>query len=70
MNVEEQLIEQGVKRGEAGFFKRMLVRRFGVLPSWATERVDAATSDQLDQWSERLDAAQALVDVIGPRGGE
>jgi hypothetical protein len=43
---------------------RQLERRFGVLPGWATDRVLAADTAMLEEWSERVLDAASLEEVL------
>ena len=54
-------------KGKADGLKRLLRRRFGVLPRWAVLRLDQAAIDQLDGWLERIFEAQGLEDLLGPK---
>jgi len=58
---------EGEVKGKADGLKRLLRRRFGVLPRWAVARLDAAVMDQLDGWLEGIFEAQSLEDLLGPR---
>ena len=57
---------KGEVKGKADGLKRLLRRRFGVLPRWAVARLDAAVMDQLDGWLEGIFEAQSLEDLLGP----
>ena len=56
---------EGEAKGKADMLLRQLRRRFTPLPASLEERVRAADSDQLDEWSERILEARALIDVFG-----
>jgi predicted transposase YdaD len=56
----------GEAKGEAKSLKRLLTRRFGPLPTWATERIDAAAIAALDAWLENIFDTQSLEDLLGP----
>jgi hypothetical protein len=43
---------------------RLLSRRFGAVPEDAHARIDAASLEQLDIWSERVLDAATLEDVF------
>jgi len=58
---------KGEVKGKADGLKRLLRRRFGVLPRWAVLRLDKAAIDQLDGWLEGIFEAQSLEDLLGPR---
>ncbi|MBK1646797.1 hypothetical protein CKO25_19575, partial [Thiocapsa imhoffii] len=55
--------------GKASTLKRQLTRRFGPLPAWAGQRIDAATVAQLDGWLDGIFDAANLEDLIGPESG-
>jgi hypothetical protein len=71
----EQWIEQwkqegrleGEQRGEAALLLRLLQRRFGVLPGWATDLVRSADSVALEEWGIRLLDAATLEEVLACR---
>jgi predicted transposase YdaD len=58
--------EQGVAQGQARLLTRQLTRRFGPLPAEVTSRIDAAGTETLDTWGERLLDAQTLDEVFAP----
>ena len=43
----EQGLEQGLLQGESKLLRKQLERRFGVLPSWATDKLKCATEQDL-----------------------
>jgi hypothetical protein len=57
---------EGRTEGRAELLQRQLTLRFGPLPARATERLSAATIDELDAIGERLLAAQSLDEALGP----
>lgn len=57
-------VQKGILRGKAALLKHLLVRRFGELPSWAEERLEAAEAMQLERWSDRILDAACLADVF------
>ena len=59
----------GKAEGKADGLKRLLKRRFGVLPRWAVRRLDAAAIVQLDGWLEGIFDAPSLEALIGPKPG-
>ena len=80
-SVERLAIERGMARGKAEgkaegmaegrtegrieTLTRLLTRRFGPLPEWALTRLQSATPDQLDQWTDGVLEAQTLSEVFG-----
>jgi predicted transposase YdaD len=55
---------EGRVEGEQAILRRQLVKRFGPLPAWAEQRLNAASSAQLELWSERLLDAASLETVF------
>ena len=76
-SVERLAIERGMAQGKAEgkaegrtqgrieTLARQLTHRFGPLPEWAAERLRAATSEQLDQWTDLVLDAATLTEVFG-----
>jgi predicted transposase YdaD len=60
---------EGKIEGKAESLKRLLTRRYGPLPAWAEQRIDAATAAQLDGWLDGIFDAANLEDLIGPASG-
>jgi hypothetical protein len=58
---------EGHAEGRVALLQRLLTLRFGPLPAEATERLSAATIDELDAIGERLLSAQSLEEALGPR---
>ncbi|GKT11023.1 hypothetical protein DSTSK_43280 [Desulforhabdus sp. TSK] len=54
---------EGRLEGKCGLLEKILTRRFGPLPDWAKHRLASASSEQLDQWAERVLEAKSLQDV-------
>ena len=57
-------IKQGIAKGESKLLKRLLERRFGALPAWATEKLSNATEPALDAWGEAILTAPTLEAVF------
>ncbi len=56
--------KQGFLQGEASVLKRLLKRRFERLPEWVEKRLDRASRDELEGWTDRVIEAKALEDVF------
>jgi predicted transposase YdaD len=61
----EQGMQQGMQQGESRLFRRLLERRFGPLPEWVEQRLQDASTEQLEQWAESLLDADSLEAVLG-----
>lgn len=55
---------EGKLEGESLILQRLLTKRFGPLPDWATETIAQAQSEQLEQWSLQLLDAETLEAVF------
>ncbi|MCX4245254.1 DUF4351 domain-containing protein [Paraliomyxa miuraensis] len=55
---------KGCNEGKAALLLRLLTKRFGPLPQAVLTRVDAATSEQLDAWAERVLTEPTVDDVL------
>ncbi len=60
----EQGILQGVQQGQKRLLSRLLEKRFGELPQWANERLDAASEEQLDAWTNAIFSADSIAGVF------
>ena len=56
---------EGKLEGKREVLLRQLQRRFGELPEWVATRVEAAGSDELEAWTERILSARDLDEMFG-----
>ncbi|MCP4699869.1 MAG: DUF4351 domain-containing protein [Gammaproteobacteria bacterium] len=63
----EQGKEQGRQQGEQFLLRRLLIRRFGPLPSWAGQHLETADCAQLENWGERVLDADSLETFFGKK---
>jgi len=56
--------QEGIQQGEVALLRRLLVRRFGSLPSWAAQRLEQASLEELERWADRVLDAPTLADVF------
>jgi flagellar biosynthesis/type III secretory pathway protein FliH len=61
----QQGMQQGRLDGKAQLFRRLLLARFGDLPSWANDRLSGADEHTLDAWTEAVLTAQSLDALLG-----
>ena len=61
--VEKGRVEGRVE-GQSRLLRRLLERRFGALPSWATEQLSNASEQQLEAWGEAILTAPTLEAVF------
>ena len=57
--------QEGRKEGEVLLLTRQLERRFGTLPDIAREKIAAADTELLEEWSLRVLDAKGIDDVLG-----
>ena len=60
--------KEGRLEGEAVLLRRLLLRRFGAVPAWAEARLDAATTEQLEAWGDRVLDTTTLDEVFETQG--
>ena len=58
-------VQQGVKQGETQMLLRLLRLKFGALPDAVCTRINAADSETLLVWSDRVLTATTLDEVLG-----
>ncbi|MDQ5909311.1 MAG: hypothetical protein QG599_1406 [Pseudomonadota bacterium] len=59
--------EEGEKLGRQKLLAKLIRRRFGALPRWASTRLRQADIQQLEAWADSLFEAKELTDLLGPR---
>jgi hypothetical protein len=57
-------IKEGIEEGEKKLLIKQLARKFGELSAEVRERIEAASSEQVDLWGERVLTAQTLEQVF------
>jgi len=60
----QSIFDEGKAEGKAEDLKRLLTRRFGPLPVWATQRITAALVAQLDAWLDGIFDAAIVEELI------
>lgn len=55
---------EGIVEGERIVVRRLLEKRFGVLPASMLEDIDRSTAEQLQQWTDRILFARSLSEVF------
>jgi len=58
--------EEGRQEGELKILRQQIEKRFGPLPSWAEQRLIAASSEQLEQLATRVLDASGLEELFRP----
>ncbi|CAK0770424.1 DUF4351 domain-containing protein [Gammaproteobacteria bacterium] len=57
--------QEGRPEGEAKLLQRMLVKRFGELPEWVNAQLQAAKTEDLESWGEKLVIANSIMEIFG-----
>ncbi len=74
MGLAQVLIDEGRDEGSReGRFRivlRQLTRRFGILPPWARQRLEAASSELLEIWADQLLDAASLEEALREQSKE
>ena len=55
---------EGRLEGESKLLRKLLERRFGVLPTWASDKLNSATEEDLESWGEAVLTAPTLAAVF------
>jgi len=61
---KQQGLEQGIHLGESAVLKRLLIRRFKVIPPEMLDRIEQAMPEQVEQWLENILEATTIEDVF------
>jgi len=75
MSTAEKLEQQGIAKGksegraegEAKVLLKLLTLKFGPLPDGVARRVQAASVEELDRWTERVLSAKSLAEVFADK---
>ncbi len=57
-------LDEGMQQGEILVLRRLVAKRFGLLPEWADQRLAGMTTQQLEGLSERVLDAASLEDLL------
>ena len=57
-------LREGRQEGELKVLRRQIEKRFGVMPSWAAQRLAARSVTELEELSERVLDAASLDDLL------
>ncbi len=60
----EQGLELGRLLGKAQLLRRQLARRFGEVPAWASDKIDAAAESDLENWADVVFEADSVEAVF------
>ena len=57
--------QEGLHAGELTVLRRQIEKRFGVLPTWASEKLTALSASELEDLSERVLDAKTVDELLG-----
>lgn len=60
----EKAVHEGEVKGEAKLLKRLVLSKYGRCPERAQSKLNAADSEQLESWAERIFHAESLEDLL------
>ena len=60
----EKGIEKGIEKGKLGVIAKQLKLKFGVLPGWVEKKLETASDEQSELWTERILTAQSFEEVF------
>ena len=60
----QQGMRQGMRQGESTMLFRLLERKFGQVNEEAKQKIEAADSDTLLEWGEKILSASTIDDVF------
>ena len=55
---------RALKRGEARLLRRQLTRRHGELPHSVAQRLEKASTEEIERWADRVLTAKTLDDIF------
>ena len=55
---------RALKQGEARLLRRQLIRRHGDLPTEVTQRLEKASTGEIERWADKILTAKTLDDVF------
>ena len=64
---KNEFVQDVVRDSLANMLRGQLETKFGSLPKWVVERLEAATSDQVERWSKKILTADTLEGVLGKK---
>ena len=65
--IKTEFVQDVIRDDRAHMLRGMLATKFGSLPKWVDERLEAATSVQFERWSKKILTADTLEGVLGKK---
>ena len=60
----EKGMEKGMEKGERVLLHRLITKRFGGIPENLQEKINSATSSQLEEWADKMIRAETIEDIF------
>jgi hypothetical protein len=64
---ENEFIQDAIREDRAKMLRGLIGTKFGKRPKWVDERLEGATSVQLERWAKRTLTAETLEGVLGKK---
>ncbi len=64
---KNEFVQDVIRDDRANMLRGQLATKFGSLPKWVDERLEAATSVQFERWSKKILSADTLEGVLGKK---
>ena len=64
---KNEFVQDVIRDDRANMLRGQLEAKFGSLPKWVDERLEAAKSVQVERWSKKILTADTLEGVLGKR---
>jgi hypothetical protein len=64
---KNEFVMDAMLHAQANMLRRMLATKFRSLPKWVDERLEEATSVQIERWSKKILTADTLEGVLGKK---
>ena len=64
---KNEFVQDVIRDDRANMLRGQLEAKFGNLPKWVDQRLEAATSVQVERWSKKILSANTLEGVLGKR---
>ncbi len=64
---KNEFVMDAMLHANVKMLRGMLVTKFGRLPKWVDERLEEATSVQIERWSKKILVADTLEGVLGKK---
>jgi hypothetical protein len=61
---EQEGERRGERKGELAVLRRLLQKRFGPIPSWATEQLASRSTAEMEELSVRVLDAKSIEDLM------